>query len=470
MDRNRGGGISRSFGPRIAAAVLVLLGLLTGLVWVAEAGAQPVPTGTPVALIELRVHSCPDDFEGTGFFQHQTQCTSERSLYGVGIGVESGRDEPAFQYSQPDDTGRAALMRWLVTPGEVTITEVAPDSIKPSVAFCSLQPIRPVPLTMDGEEVPLDDGVMTIALDEGDTLMCDWYRFPGGVTAGDPGNGDDGGGGDNQRSDTDSDGLFDDDEADVYGTDSDVADTDGDGVSDGAEIYFETDPLVANEPTTRADSDEDGLYDDDEEDVYNTDPTTFDTDGDGVGDGEEVFLGTDPTVADGNPGGGNGGNNGGNNGGGGNGGNNGDAVDANCLDREEAIFLTMLNELRAETGAPPVRVSGTLTKAAEGHSRDMGVRNFTAHTNPDGTTDQQRILAAGYVPGNPYRLAENLYWGNEAGRAAFEWWEASPGHRPNMVNPELVAIGIARVEVPGSTHGWYWTTTHANQFDVAPDC
>jgi hypothetical protein len=40
-----------------------------------------------------------------------------------------------------------------------------------------------------------------------------------------------------QRVDSDGDGLFDDDETDVYGTRPDVADTDGDNVGDGEEIY-----------------------------------------------------------------------------------------------------------------------------------------------------------------------------------------------------------------------------------------
>jgi hypothetical protein len=49
----------------------------------------------------------------------------------------------------------------------------------------------------------------------------------------------------------------------------------------------------------RPDGDGDGLYDDDEWNVYGTDPYTYDTDGDGIGDGEEVYNGTDPTVANG---------------------------------------------------------------------------------------------------------------------------------------------------------------------------
>ncbi len=52
-------------------------------------------------------------------------------------------------------------------------------------------------------------------------------------------------------------------------------------------------PLRAAQPSP-ADRDGDGLYDDDEVDVYGTDPDVYDTDGDGIGDGEEVYLGTDP--------------------------------------------------------------------------------------------------------------------------------------------------------------------------------
>jgi hypothetical protein len=50
-----------------------------------------------------------------------------------------------------------------------------------------------------------------------------------------------------QRPDRDGDGLYDDDETDVYGTNPDVVDTDGDGAGDGEEVYVGTDPLVPND-------------------------------------------------------------------------------------------------------------------------------------------------------------------------------------------------------------------------------
>jgi len=48
----------------------------------------------------------------------------------------------------------------------------------------------------------------------------------------------------------------------------------------------------------RSDEDGDGLYDDDEVNLYGTDPFAYDTDFDGVGDGEEVYYGTNPTVSE----------------------------------------------------------------------------------------------------------------------------------------------------------------------------
>lgn len=94
--------------------------------------------------------------------------------------------------------------------------------------------------------------------------------------------------------DGDGDGLYDEDELTVYGTDPWVFDSDGDGASDGEEVYFGTDPLVPDGARARVDSDGDGLYDDDEWNIYGTDAGARDSDGDGAGDGEEVYFGTDP--------------------------------------------------------------------------------------------------------------------------------------------------------------------------------
>ncbi len=68
--------------------------------------------------------------------------------------------------------------------------------------------------------------------------------------------------------DTDDDGLFDQEELDVFNTNPILPDTDGDGLSDAEEVN-----------------------------AYGTDPVSPDTDGDGFSDGEEVSGGTDPNDA-----------------------------------------------------------------------------------------------------------------------------------------------------------------------------
>ena len=89
-------------------------------------------------------------------------------------------------------------------------------------------------------------------------------------------------------SSSDSDGLTDDAEINVYGTDPLQPDTDGGGLNDGDEINtYGTDPL-------QPDTDGDGLNDGDEINVYGTDPRQPDTDRDGLNDGEEIDNGLDP--------------------------------------------------------------------------------------------------------------------------------------------------------------------------------
>lgn len=97
------------------------------------------------------------------------------------------------------------------------------------------------------------------------------------------------------QSDSDGDGLYDQDELVVYGTDPSTYDSDWDGVGDGEEVYYGSNPAAAARP----DSDGDGLFDDDELAVYGTNPSVFDTDGDGTSDGAEVYYGTDPLVGGG---------------------------------------------------------------------------------------------------------------------------------------------------------------------------
>lgn len=73
-------------------------------------------------------------------------------------------------------------------------------------------------------------------------------------------------------------------------------DSDGDGLSDEREAELGTDPQDA-------DSDDDGINDGDEV-ALGTDPNNTDSDGDGASDGAEVAAGSDPNDANSQPSGG----------------------------------------------------------------------------------------------------------------------------------------------------------------------
>ncbi|HEX3287160.1 MAG TPA: hypothetical protein VHT50_21505 [Mycobacterium sp.] len=106
--------------------------------------------------------------------------------------------------------------------------------------------------------------------------------------------------------DTDGDGLSDTDEYYTWHTMLYLGDTDQDGFTDKQEVEAGTKPLDhASHPgaatdqgpkqgQNRPDTDQDGLFDDDEINVYGTNPKKADTDGDGRDDGQEVFDNTDP--------------------------------------------------------------------------------------------------------------------------------------------------------------------------------
>jgi len=98
---------------------------------------------------------------------------------------------------------------------------------------------------------------------------------------------------DPQNPDTDSDGLTDGQEVNVYSTLPTNADTDGDGLADGLEVH------EIGTDANASDTDSDGLTDGEEVNFYSTLPTLPDTDGDGLNDGFEVHeLKTDPNDID----------------------------------------------------------------------------------------------------------------------------------------------------------------------------
>lgn len=116
----------------------------------------------------------------------------------------------------------------------------------------------------------------------------------------------------------------------------------------------------------------------------------------------------------------------------------------------EAGVVDATNTVRADAGCGPLHVDDRLTAAARAHSRDMRVRDFFSHENPDGESPWDRAGAVGYES----LAAENIAMGQPDVEAVMEAWMKSPGHRKNILNCEYKAIGVG-VELGDG--GPWWT-------------
>jgi uncharacterized protein YkwD len=124
-------------------------------------------------------------------------------------------------------------------------------------------------------------------------------------------------------------------------------------------------------------------------------------------------------------------------------------VSTKGLAAEDAV-VRLTNAQRAQHGCAPLRSESHLRAAARRHSADMEARNYFDHNSPDGRTPWDRIKAAGYsTPG-----AENIAKGYATAQAVVQGWMNSPGHRANILNCGLKAVGVG---VEYGQGGPWWT-------------
>ena len=120
------------------------------------------------------------------------------------------------------------------------------------------------------------------------------------------------------------------------------------------------------------------------------------------------------------------------------------------LTPEEVVRYT--NEFRNAHGLPPLTVNPALNAAAQARALDMKTHRYFAHQNPEtGEGPGEAIEAVGYVA----RVsAENIAKGSwRSDRALVQGWIDSPGHRSNILNPDIREIGVALVRDGGIIAG-----------------
>lgn len=115
-----------------------------------------------------------------------------------------------------------------------------------------------------------------------------------------------------------------------------------------------------------------------------------------------------------------------------------------AADLEEMLF-DAINEERVANHLAPLKRAHDLNAVAREHSRDMLVRNYFDHRTPEGWGLKDRIERGNVT--NWRRIAENIASSRSCARfdavkLAVQNWMNSPGHRQNILDPQLQETGI----------------------------
>jgi uncharacterized protein YkwD len=113
------------------------------------------------------------------------------------------------------------------------------------------------------------------------------------------------------------------------------------------------------------------------------------------------------------------------------------------------VIVSLVNAERAAVGLSPLAFSAPLSGVAHRHACDNAARQTISHDGSDGSTLAQRLERGGIA----VRMgAENTGLGFSSPQIAMERWMKSPGHRANILTPEITLIGVGQADgVPRPT-------------------
>jgi uncharacterized protein YkwD len=120
---------------------------------------------------------------------------------------------------------------------------------------------------------------------------------------------------------------------------------------------------------------------------------------------------------------------------------------------------SLINTARAQASLSKLSINSQLTAAAQGHSVDMACHSLLSHTGSDGSTIDQRIVAAGY---NPVNYLEIIY-GSGSPQGAFNWWMNDPVHHDAILDKGVTEMGGGYAYVANSSYGEYYTVDFGSE-------
>lgn len=119
-------------------------------------------------------------------------------------------------------------------------------------------------------------------------------------------------------------------------------------------------------------------------------------------------------------------------------------VNGGDVDSVRRELFALLNETRRAAGLAPLTEHAGVQEVALSHSRDMVANDFIGHTSPHTGSASERVRSAGLVSGLVLENIGRGYGAHEIHRGLMD----SPGHRANLVNPDVTHVGIGVVAQP----------------------
>jgi len=135
--------------------------------------------------------------------------------------------------------------------------------------------------------------------------------------------------------------------------------------------------------------------------------------------------------------------------------------DHGSLDKITRKVVRLTNRERKRKGIDKLSFNSKLQKAAQSHADDMDrTGRYLAHDSSDGRVLRDRIDAVGY---DWSYISENAAVGQASPKAVVQSWMNSPGHRANMLDPEIqeIGVGYAIDDVSGRP---YWVQNFGSSF------
>ncbi|MCP8615303.1 SafA/ExsA family spore coat assembly protein [Salirhabdus salicampi] len=118
----------------------------------------------------------------------------------------------------------------------------------------------------------------------------------------------------------------------------------------------------------------------------------------------------------------------------------------------EKRVAEITNQYRAENGLKPLQFDWQLARVARYKSADMRDKGYFSHNSPTygSPFEMMKSFNISYQ-----KAAENIAAGQRTPEEVVRSWMNSPGHRKNILDPEMTHIGVGYAK--GGSYGHYWT-------------